>query len=170
MRALFTLAVLVGLVGQPAHAVQTCPAGNPRVAPDSRYTEHGDGTVTDLHTGLMWKQCSEGQTGATCTGAVSTMAWANALTAAENTVFAGFSDWRLPSAKELQSLVETGCYNPAINAARFPNTSTGDYWSSSSYAANASNAWGVSFVNGYVYYYYYYKSDYYGVRLVRGGQ
>ena len=168
MRALFTIAVLVGLVGQPAHAVQTCPAGNPRVAPDSRYTVHGDGTVTDLRTGLVWKQCSEGQTGAACTGAVSTMTWANALNAAENNVFAGFGDWRLPNAKELGSLVETGCYNPVINAARFPNTLTAGYWTSSSYVDNASFAWVVYFYNGYVDYNV--KSDYYAVRLVRGGQ
>lgn len=29
-------------------------------APDSRYTDNGDGTVTDLATGLIWKQCAEG--------------------------------------------------------------------------------------------------------------
>lgn len=168
MRALFTLAVIIGLAGQPAQAVQTCPAGNPRVAPDSRYTEHGDGTVTDLRTGLMWKQCSEGQTGAACTGAVSTMTWANALNAAENTVLAGFGDWRLPNAKELGSLVETGCHDPTINAARFPNILTAVYWTSSSHVDNASLAWGVNFFRGDVYYFF--KSNSMGVRLVRGGQ
>ena len=168
MRALFTLAFIVGLAAQPAQAVQTCPSGNPRIAPDSRYTVHGDGTVTDLRTGLMWKQCSEGQSGASCTGTVSTMTWASALSAAENTVFAGFSDWRLPSAKELQSLVETGCFGPAINEARFPNTSTGYYWSSSSVAAYASGAWVVVFDYGGVYVSG--RSGNYGVRLVRGGQ
>lgn len=169
MRALLTLAVLAGLVGQPAQAVQTCPAGNPRVAPDSRYAEHGDGTVTDLRTGLMWKQCSEGQTGASCTGAVSMMTWANALNAGASSVFAGFSDWRLPNVKELGSLVETGCYSPAINVARFPNTPNEFYWTSSKVAPDASGTWAIPFSHGYVGYVNGAGASI-AVRLVRGGQ
>jgi len=81
--------------------VQTCPPGNPRIAPDSRYSDNGNGTVTDHHTGLMWKQCSEGQSGAACSGSVTTMRWAAALAAGANSSFAGFNDWRLPNTKEL---------------------------------------------------------------------
>ena len=39
---------------------QTCDPDKPITRPDSRYTDNGNGTVTDLVTGLMWKQCSEG--------------------------------------------------------------------------------------------------------------
>jgi hypothetical protein len=147
---------------------QTCPPSHPRVAPDSRYTDHGDGTVTDLQTGLMWKRCSEGQSGATCSGTASLQAWQGALTTAANSSFAGYSDWRLPSAKELQSLVETGCSVPSINSTRFPNTSVNFFWTSTTPAFSASNAWFVDFgggnvnLNG--------KSNGYGVRLVRAGQ
>ncbi len=168
MRALFLFAVLVSVVAQPANAAQTCPAGYPRVAPDDRYTVQGNGTVTDLRTGLMWKQCSEGQTGATCTGTVTRMTWTDALNAGADSVFAGFSDWRLPNVKELSSLVETGCHSPAINEARFPNTWTEYYWTSSSSAENSSNALYVRFIYGYVLHLP--KSYDYGVRLVRDGQ
>lgn len=153
---------------------QTCPPGNLRVAPDTRYevTEPASGqfVVTDTQTGLMWKQCREGQSGATCAGTASMMTWSAALAAANASTHAGFGDWRLPNTIELQSLVESGCYNPAINTTSFPNpVSATDYvWSSSSYAPNASGAWNVSFYYGHLNAYG--KSYSYAVRLVRGGQ
>jgi hypothetical protein len=58
--------------------------------------DNGDGTITDVSTGLMWMQDDEG------VGVV----WEDALEYAENLVFAGHDDWRLPNAKELQSIVD----------------------------------------------------------------
>ena len=47
------------------------------------FTVNPDGTVVDSVTGLMWDQCSLGQSGTTCaTGAVSGMDWYAALTTA----------------------------------------------------------------------------------------
>lgn len=60
------------------------------------FADNGDGTVTDLATGLMWQQADSG-TGLT---------WQAALAYAENLPLAGWQDWRLPNAKELQSLVD----------------------------------------------------------------
>lgn len=139
-------------------------------APDSRYRDNGDETVTDLSTGLIWKQCAEGLSGTDCmTGGLSVFTWQGALQHAEAQVFAGSSLWRLPNKNELASLVERRCYQPAINGRFFPNTPSGWFWSSSPYANNSNDAWHVSFGYGYV--------DYYGgksyqlyVRLVRGGQ
>lgn len=168
MKLLWTTAFLVGLYGQTAQALQNCPAGNPRIAPDSRFSANGNGTVTDHQTGLIWKQCSEGQSGAECAGTATPMIWSAALAAGADSSFAGFNDWRLPNAKELESLVETGCYAPAINDVRFPNTSTGLYWTSSSYTAVASYASWVGFESGAVGSGG--KSTSCGVRLVRGGQ
>jgi hypothetical protein len=118
---------------------QTCPSGTPRVAPDSRYsiTEPvaGQQVVTDLATGLMWKRCSEGQSGATCaTGSATTHTWSAALGLANAATHAGFSDWRLPNAAELYSLVENGCRQPSINTTVFPATATNAYWTSTTYA------------------------------------
>jgi hypothetical protein len=172
MKALIPALVLIAALWMASNissaVAQTCPPGHPRVAPDSRYSDHGDGTVTDLQTGLMWKRCSEGQSGTACSGTESIQTWQAALTTAANSSFAGYSDWRLPSVKELQSLVETGCHSPSINGVRFPNTPSNSFWTSTTVASNASNARVVNFssgnVNGSV------KSGNLGVRLVRAGQ
>ena len=158
----------LGLAAMGVQA-QTCPAGSPRVALDGRYVNNGDGTVTDNETGLMWSRCSQGQSGEYCaTGTVSYTTWTSALTAANASTLAGHDDWRLPNIMELQSLVETGCYNPSINTTMFPVTASTYYWSSTTYAPNASNAWGVYFNVGSLLAYS--KSNGYAVRLVRGGQ
>ena len=65
----------------------------------------GDGTVTDTATGLMWLQADSGSFGAG-DRADGTLTWEQALAWAENLTYAGHSDWRLPNAKELQSLVD----------------------------------------------------------------
>ncbi len=148
---------------------QICKNSIQPIAPDTRYTVNGDGTITDKQTGLIWKQCSEGQSGADCTGgSAATYNWSGALQHAEGALFAGYSDWRLPNSKELASLVETSCYSPAINTTLFPNTATSGYWSSSPYANRSDYAWGVNFGNGYANAYD--KSPYPYARLVRGGQ
>lgn len=142
------IGILVAVASGAALA-QTCPTGNPMVAPTSRYSDNNDGTVTDRETGLMWKKCSEGQVGATCSGAASSVNWTDALNNASNTVFAGHGDWRVPSQRELRSLVEFGCTLPAINTAVFPNTPTGVYYfSSTTFASGMQFAWGTDFGEG----------------------
>ena len=155
-----------------AAVAQTCPAGNPRVAPDSRYsiTEPvaGEQVVTDLATGLMWKRCSEGQSGATCTSTATTHTWTAAIGLANTSGHAGFTDWRLPNVEELYSLVEAGCSGPAINAVAFPATVQSFYWSSTTWTPNVSNAWTVVFGDGFLIASS--KNGSQRVRLVRGGQ
>ncbi len=163
------LVVLLAVAMAPALA-QTCGDDIPASAPDSRFTANGDGTVTDRATGLIWKQCAEGLSGANClTGSAMTFTWQQALQHAEAAVFAGSALWRLPNKKELASLVEQRCYDPAINDRFFPNTPVDDwFWSSSPHASYATYAWSVDFSYGYVSYYD--KSNAKYVRLVRGGQ
>ena len=140
--------------------------------PDDRYQVHGDGTVTDTVTGLMWMQCSLGQIYAngTCSDAADATEhnWQAALEAAEDYTFATYSDWRLPNIKELSSLAARDRYNPAINSTVFPNTPSDWYWSASPDADFSNLAWRLYFYYGY--------DDYDGrnydlhVRLVRSGQ
>ena len=119
----------------------------------------GDGTITDQATGLMWAQADSG----------SGMEWERALAYAQTqnaANYLGHSDWRLPNAKELQSLVDytrspgakspanvgpaidplfrcTGITNEA-GAADYPW-----YWTSTSAKARANEpsdaAWYVAF-------------------------
>ena len=138
----------------PLAANAACNDRVDRLAPDSRYVDNGDNTVTDRQTGLMWRQCVEGltSTASPCdTGAVTLMTWSGALLAvnASNNGggFAGFTDWRLPNIKELGSLVEYGCFYPAINETLFPGTpATEYYWSSTPDTGQYSLA--IDFANG----------------------
>jgi len=82
--------------------------------------------------------------------------------------FGGFSDWRLPTIKELSMIVNRGACNPAINQKYFPNTVSNWYWSSTTYAHDTGYAWCVNFWPGSVGSYS--KSYSYYVRAVRGGQ
>lgn len=80
------------------------------------YTDNGDKTVTDNSTVLMWAQ----------NDSVETMNWLDALTYANGAELAGYSDWRLPNSKELESLVDYDKTTfPAINTDFFNVTSTG---------------------------------------------
>ena len=132
-----------------------CNANITATAPDSRYTDNGDGTVTDKKTGLVWKQCSEGlsSTVTACdSGSIASYSWQEALQLAKTLNdgggFAGKTDWRLPNHKELASLVEYQCYNPAINETLFPNTSMYNYWSSTPSPSGDLRAWTVDFGDG----------------------
>lgn len=142
--------------------------------PNGELQDNGDGTVIDSTTGLMWKQCSEGQENdAACTGSVSAYSWQEALQILEtlntNGGFAGHSDWRLPNIKELRSIVEVACHTPAINSVRFPNTPATNYWSSTASFDDTENAWRVEFADGESNASRSGRNSVYAVRLVRGG-
>jgi hypothetical protein len=133
-------------------AAQTCKDSIITTAPDSNFTIHNDGTVTDKTTGLMWMRCSLGQTwnGKTCSGTATSFSWADALKAGASYEFAGYSDWRLPNKNELESIVEGRCFSPAINLKVFPATPAVYFWSSSPYASVSRGAWSVDFGYGTV--------------------
>src|ERR1017187_802332 len=98
------------------------------------YTNNGDGTVTDNITGLMWQQAVPS----------ATYTWALAVAYCSTTLtLAGYSDWRLPSAIELMSIVDLGQSNPSINGTYFPSTPSTVFWSSSPVAGSPSLAWYV---------------------------
>lgn len=80
----------------------------------------------------------------------------------------GASDWRLPSQRELLSIVHGGNTNPSIDGAYFPNTFSFCYGTKTTFAADSAVAWFVYFSHGYPYSNV--KTSGYVVRLVRGGQ
>lgn len=119
------------------------------------YTDNGNGTVIDNNTGLMWQQQDDG----------ITRSWDEAGTYCGSLNLGGKTGWRLPSKKELITLVDYSiALRPAINAV-FTNTKQSNYWSSTPYAEYPWGAWVVQFFDGAVYGYF--QNDVY-VRCVRG--
>ena len=145
------------------HAI-TAVANCPSWPTAERFTFNG-AEVTDNRTGLVWARCSVGQSwdGSTCSGSPSTFTHQAALQHAANQ-----SGWRLPNKRELFSLADKGCSNPAIDSIAFPNTAANWYWTSSPSVGNSNGAWGVGFNDDDVYY----GNRHHGhlVRLVRASQ
>jgi hypothetical protein len=68
------------------------------------YQDNGDGTVSDLTTGLMWTKSAD-LNGDGAITASDKLSLANAVSGAESSTAAGHDDWRLPTIKELYSLI-----------------------------------------------------------------
>ncbi len=134
MRSPVLLVLLVTLT--PAIAEQRCDTDRYALsAPTERFTDNGDGTVTDQLSGLMWMRCAIGQqwTGETCTGEAQTLAWAAAEVAAAAVNEGGkhfFNDWRVPGLRDLAMIVERECEDPRINLTVFPTTAATFFWTS----------------------------------------
>ena len=106
------------------------------------FTDNGNGTVTDNNTGLMWQQQDDGLTynwyQASGTFDVTynpaSQNVCSAISLGEH------SDWRLPSERELFTIVDYGIPDPGptIDTTYFPNTKLHWYWSSTDDASAAS--------------------------------
>ena len=101
---------------------------------ENNFVDNGDGTITDSATGLMWQQEDGG----------NTHNWENALSYCEGLTLANHSDWRLPNAKELHSIVDynrtltvtdSPAIDPLFSCTSFNNpdgeANYGYYWTSS---------------------------------------
>ncbi len=108
--------------------------------PNPRFTDNGDGTVTDNLTGLMWLKDG---------GCMGRRSWNNALNVVSDfNVNSGkyncigymgnYSDWRLPNVRELESLIKYGEGNSAnwLNVEGFSNVKGYYYWSSTHLPTN----------------------------------
>jgi hypothetical protein len=85
--------------------------------------------------------------------------------------YGGYSDWRLPTRKELGDTLNDGILHPGptITTRYFINTAASWYWSCTTYVNDTKSAWHVNFHDGYISYgNNKYNSGY--VRAVRGGQ
>jgi len=113
-----------------------CCRGNTDYGTNS-FTNNGDGTITDAATGLMWQQADSGYG----------MLWEDALAHAEDLVFAGHDDWRLPNAKELQGILDytrspathgTAAIDPVFSCTSITDEGGGTnfpfYWTSTTHA------------------------------------
>ncbi|MFT6757504.1 MAG: hypothetical protein ACJA0M_001384 [Chitinophagales bacterium] len=160
----------------PLAALADCFDTIKETTPDSQLIDNGDGTIFDSATGLMWKKCAEGLSGADCNiGVAEGFTWDDALLQAAivnaSGGIAGYENWRLPNIKELVSIVEEAC-SPNINQNRFSNAPL-SYWSSTpafhnSPLPNTATAWSVDLYSGGDVGSNSYKTNLSPVRLVRG--
>ena len=149
-----TLAGVLAIASGSALAAQSCDANKPETTPTSRFKDNGDGTVTDTKTRLTWRHCVLGMAwnGKSCEGTSATYDYAGAQDAiAEmNAAKEGHrANWRLPTADELATLVESRCFKPAINLNVFPYSPESGFWSSTENEGVVSErAVVIHFING----------------------
>ena len=98
----------------------------------THYIDHKNGSITDKRTGLTWQVCALGQNwiGNDCDFNPTEHTWVEAMEIAEQAQLSGSDDWRLPSIKELMSIVEFQCSFPAMNKKVFPDPDVWFHWSS----------------------------------------
>lgn len=122
------------------------------------FVDNNDGTVSDLNTGLMWKK-DEGPD----------LNWEEALKYCQDLDLGGHKDWRLPTIREIGSIMDLSFKdNGWFPKQFFPGTKTaplGFYWSSTTYGDTFG--WGVNFQFGYDGYYAGKKEGRYPFRPVR---
>jgi len=129
------LLVMALLVGGSALAEQQCDTKSyPLSTPTERFTDNGDGTVTDTRSGMTWMRCALGQRwdGSHCSGKPQPLTWKGAQEAASALNAAGgyahHTDWRMPHIPELAMIVERQCANPRVNLTLFPDTPATYFW------------------------------------------
>lgn len=175
--------------------------GNLQPGATLSFTDNGDGTVTDNNTGLMWEK--KGDAGGvhdkdnTYAWGITTSPYSmngtvvtsflnvlNDVIGGGANCFASHCDWRLPTVKELQSILDyqvsypgpvvgsafhtancTGCADIAI--ANCTCTVPNNYWTSTTYQDDPRMVFYVSFDEGDVDEYF--KTFNYPARAVRGG-
>jgi len=148
------------------------------------YTDNRDGTITDNNTGLMWEKKDDSggihdqdNTYTWCVDTNPPFGCDNGTNAMDGTItttflaalnggggFAGYTDWRIPNAKESQSIVDYEVSSPSIDPAFHQSatctgcmdvtmascscTASSFYWASTTYASNPGLAWDVNFDDG----------------------
>jgi len=104
-----------------------------------RFVDHGDGTVTDTKTGLMWATKDNGDL----------ISWPNALSYCQNYNGGGYTDWRLPTLTELASLYDPGVKNRnGYHIAKIIDTTAATCWASDTRGYEAGR---FNFTYGQVY-------------------
>jgi len=126
--------------------------------------------VQDNNTGLIWQRQEDGNTynWYKASGTYHVTYNPSSQDVCGDLSTGNYTDWRLPSKKELISIVDYSLYPGPIITPIFTNTKSYLYWSSSTDANTPNNAWYVNFLYGNVSYFYKYSAYY--VRCVRGGE
>lgn len=147
--------VCLVLAGFGTQAAQTCEGKDP-TASATKFTISTSVPAKVYHTtsGLEWSRCVVGQTWnsttKTCDGDGERLTWQAALQLSATYKVGNHTDWRVPNLKELVSLVQRACVEPAIDLTIFPATPSDSYWTSTPNTSSdkTQESWSVGFYNG----------------------
>lgn len=140
------------------------------------FVNNGNGSVTEVNTGLIWevKGAADGTVDySNPNDADNIYTWENAQSFVDDLNarnHAGRSDWRLPTAEELGTILDLSKDQPGpiIDTNFFVNCKAGSYWTADAYAADFNKAWVIDFSSAGDDFLD--KSNSFYVRAVRGGQ
>ncbi len=124
--------------------------------PSPRFADHGDGTVTDTLTGLMWLKDGSSLGQGTWQEALDTVADFNSNPDNYDSqdYTANYTDWSLPNVNELESLINAEKTSSTIwlNGQGFADVHEWgpSYWSSNTITATTDQAWYVIISGGNV--------------------
>ncbi len=174
MKHLWLFALVSTLAAAPAWSYTCNTDLRPLSTPNENFKDNGNGTLTEIVSGLTWMRCSLGQTwnNNTCIGEPRAYSWQGALNEAmelnEDGGYGSYSDWRVPRVFELAAIIERQCADPRINLSLFPATPPKFFWSGASGRKARPGAYMLSFgaegadTDD--------KEQLHFVRLVRGGK
>lgn len=101
---------------------------------EDRYSA-SDTIVVDHVTARLWER----------EGTPDPGSYSSASAYCDTLALAGYDDWRLPTVKELFSIVDVRLYSPAIDSTSLPGS--GPYWTSSQVPGSVGH-WGVDISTG----------------------
>ncbi|MBM4345662.1 MAG: DUF1566 domain-containing protein [Deltaproteobacteria bacterium] len=128
-----TLTLTLGILTVAALAVPTAAK-----APAGRFATTAD-TAADAATKLVWQRSTW----------PALHDWKGAWAACDVSDLAGKTDWRLPTARELESILDLGETSPAVDTAVFVNCKPAKYWTASD-VVGTKQYFVVDFSNGMV--------------------
>ena len=105
--------------------------------PENHFRDNGNGTVTDTRTGLVWQKETSS----------NLLTWEDAMSYCESLTLVNLEDWRLPTIKELESIVDLYVCLPAVDPV-FQDTQNFGYWTSTTKDNDRDSAWVIDFEDG----------------------
>lgn len=121
---------VIGLLEQVVAELKKVPAAG-RVIKSTRFAVVHDNWILDRSTGLEWGPTSKEQ-----------------MNLEQAAAYCADQGGRLPTVKELFSLVDHDKYDPAIDKEIFSDTKSNWYWTATPYKGDSSYAWCVGFYDG----------------------
>lgn len=151
MKNLLPIVLITSLIATPAWSAVCTTDSSPLQTSAERFKDNGNGTLTDVQTGMTWMRCALGQTwdGTTCSGKPDGYSWQGAQDEAvklnKNGGYGSYSDWRVPQIPELAMIGEPKCTDPRINPDLFPENPLSFFWSATPGQGARKGAYMLSF-------------------------